>query len=104
MKIKSHMLVLITVTIITGFSVSANGMSARPPIIFEQTEAGLYLQKASRQGSKMLVHDKTGNVIGWARESYLDNSKTILYDMNNNVMGYLKENLMNFRKLRFFNK
>lgn len=96
--------VIVAATLIIGFTVSANGMSARPPIIFEQTEAGLYLQKDYRVGSKMLLHDKNGNVIGWARQSYLDSSKTIVYDMNNNVMGYLKVNLMNFRKLRFLNK
>ena len=104
MRIKIRILVVIAVTIIMGFTVSVNGMSVRPPIIFEQIESGLYLQKDFRQGSKMLVHDKNGNVIGWARASYLDSNKTILYDMNNNVMGYLKVNLMKFRKLKFFNR
>lgn len=99
-----RMAIVIVTTILIGFTVSANGMSARPPIIFEQRDTGLYLQKDFRQGSKMLVHDKNGNVIGWARESYLDSSKTILYDMNNNIMGYLRKNLMIFRKLRFFNR
>ncbi len=104
MKINIHMLRVIAATMFIGFTVSANGMSARPPIIFEQIEAGLYLQKDLRQSSKMLVHDKNGKVIGWARESYLDSNKTILYDMNNNVKGYLKIDPMDSRRLRFVNK
>lgn len=103
MRINIHMLGVVVATIIVGFSVSASGMSARPPIIFEQLEAGLYIQKDLREGSKMLVHDKSGKVIGWARESYLDRNKTILYDMNNKVKGYLKIDLTDSRKLRFIN-
>ena len=104
MKINIHMLGVIAATIIIGFPVSANGMSARPQIIFEQIEAGLYLQKDSREGSKTLVHDKNGKIIGWARKSYLDSNKTILYDMNNNLKGYLKIDLMDSWRLRFINK
>ncbi len=104
MKINIRMLGVIAATMFIGFPVSANGMSARPPIIFEQIEAGLYLKKDLRQGSKSLVHDKNGKVIGWARESYLDSNKTILYDLNNNVKGYLKIDLMDFWMLRFVNK
>ena len=104
MKMINHLMGIIVATMFIGFPVCANSMSARPPIIFEQTESGLYLQKDLRQGNRMLVHDKNGNVIGWARESYLDSNKTILYDMNNNVKGYLKIDLINSRQLRFFNK
>ena len=104
MKMNIRMLGVIAATMFMGFPASANGMSARPPIIFEQIEAGVYLQKDLRQGSKTLVHDKNGKVIGWARKSYLDSNKTILYDMNNNVKGYLKIDLMDSLKLRFVNK
>jgi hypothetical protein len=104
MKINIRILSVIAATMIIGFPVSAKGMSARPPIIFEQIEAGIYLQKDSTQNSKTLVHDKNGKVIGWARKSYLDSNKTILYDMNNNVKGYLKKDLMDFWMLRFVNK
>jgi hypothetical protein len=104
MKINIRMLGVIAATMFIGFPVSASGMSARPPIIFEQIGAGLYLQKDLRQSSKMLVHDKNGKVIGWARKSYLDSNKTILYDMNNNVKGYLKIDLMDSWMLRFVNK
>jgi len=105
MKMNIRMLGVIAATIFVGFPVFVNGMSARPPIIIEQTEeAGLYLQKDLRQGSKTLVHDKNGRVIGWAKKSYLDSNKTILYDMNNNVKGYLKQNLMDSLKLKFVNK
>jgi hypothetical protein len=61
MKMNIRMLGVIAATMFVGFPVSVNGMSARPPIIFEQTEAGLYLQKDLRQGSKTLVHDKNGS-------------------------------------------
>ena len=104
MKILTHLIGIIVTTMFIGFPSSVNAMSARPPIIFEPIESGLYLQKDLRQSDIMLVHDKNGNVIGWARESYLDSNKTILYDMNNNVKGYLKIDLINTRKLRFFNK
>ena len=104
MKMIIRMLGVMAATMFVGFPVSVNGMSARPPIIIEQTEAGLYLQKDLRQGSKTLVHDKNGRVIGWAKRSYLDSNKTILYDMNNNVKGYLKQNLMDSLKRRFVNK
>lgn len=104
MKINVRMLGVIAATMFVAFPVSANGMSARPPIIFEQIEAGLYLQKDLRQDSKTLVHDKNGKVIGWARNSYLDSDKTILYDMNNNVKGYLKKDLMDSWMFRFINK
>jgi hypothetical protein len=104
MKMNIRMLGVIAATMFVGFPVSVNGMSVRPPIIFEQTEADLYLQEDLRQGSKTLVRDKNGRVIGWAKKSYLDSNKTILYDMNNNVKGYLKQNLMDSLKLRFVNK
>jgi hypothetical protein len=104
MKMNIRMLGVIAATMFMGFPASANAMSARPPIIFEQIEAGVYLQKDLRQGSKTLVHDKNGKVIGWARKSHLDSNKTILYDMNNNVKGYLKIDLMDSLKLRFVNK
>jgi len=104
MKINVRILGVIAATMFVAFPVSANGMSARPPIIFEQIEAGLYLQKDLRQGRKTLVHDKNGKVIGWARNSYLDSDKTILYDMNNNVKGYLKKDLMDSWMFRFINK
>ncbi len=98
------MIGVIVATIIIGFSVSANGMSVRPPIIYEQKEAGIYLQKDLREGSKMLVHDKNGKIIGWARKSYLDSNKTILFDMNNKVKGYLKIDLIDYREFMFNNK
>ena len=104
MKINIHMLGVIAATIVIGFPVSANSMSARPQIIIEKIEAGLYLQKDLREGGKTLVHDKNGKVIGWARKSYLDSNRTILFDINNNVKGYLKMDLMDSRNLRFFNK
>ncbi|MDH3358525.1 MAG: hypothetical protein OET81_11705 [Desulfobacteraceae bacterium] len=104
MKINILMLGLIATALFVGFPAPANGMSARPPIIFEQIEAGLYLQKDLRQGNKMLVQDKNGKVIGWARESCLDSNKKIMYDMNNNVKGYLKMDLMDSWMLRFVNK
>ena len=104
MKINIRMLGVIAATMFIGFPVSANGMSARPQIIFEKIEAGLYLQKDLRQGNRILVRDKNGKVIGWARKSYLDSNKTILYDMNNNVKGYLKKDLMDSLKLRFVNQ
>jgi hypothetical protein len=103
MKINIRMLGMVAATIFIGFPFSADGMSARPPIIFEETEVGIYLQKDLRQDSKTLVRDKNGNIIGWARKSYLDTNKTILYDMNNNVKGYLKKDLMDSLKLRFVN-
>jgi len=96
MKINIRMLGVIAATMFIGFPVSASGMSARPPIIYEQKEARIYLQKDLREGSKTLVHDKNGKIIGWARNSYLDNNKKILYDMNNNVKGYLKIDRMNY--------
>jgi hypothetical protein len=96
MKINIHMLSVIAATMFIGLPISANGMSARPPIIYEQKEAGIYLQKDLREGSKTLVHNKNGKIIGWARNSYLDNNKMILYDMSNNVKGYLKIDLMNY--------
>jgi len=104
MKINIHIIGVMAAAICFGFPVSAKGMSARPPIIFEQTTAGFYLQKDLRQDNKALVHDKDGKVIGWARKSYLDTNKTILYDMNNNVKGYLKKNLIDSLKLRLIDK
>jgi len=104
MKINILMLSVIAAALFIGFPVPANGMSARPPIIFKQIEAGLYLQKDLSQGSKTLVHDRNGKIIGWARESYLDSNKKILYDMNNNVKGYLKIDLMDSWMPRFVNE
>ncbi len=66
MKIDIHMLSVIAATMFIGLPISANGMSARPPIIYEQKEAGIYLQKDLREGSKTLVHDK--NAIVWGNE------------------------------------
>ena len=84
-----------------GISVTAHGMSARPPAISDQIEADGYLQKSYIDSRKTLIHDKNGKVVGYARKSYLDSRKTVVYDTNDNVKGYLQQDLMDSRKLKF---
>ena len=103
MKNNFHILGVIIAILLMGISVTAHGMSARPPEVSEQLEADGYLQKSYIDSRKMLIHDKNGKVVGYARKSYLDSRKTVVYDTNDNVKGYLQQDLLDSSKLRFFN-
>jgi len=100
MKNNFHILGVIIAILLMGISVTAHGMSARPPAISDQIEADGYLQKSYIDSRKTLIHDKNGKVVGYARKSYLDSRKTVVYDTNDKPKGYLQKDLMDSRKLR----
>lgn len=92
---------VIIAILLIGIPLTAQAMSARPPVVSEQIEADGYLMKSRIDDRKTLIYNKDGKVVGYAKKSYLDSRKTIVYDTNGNVKGYLQQDLMDSRKIRF---
>lgn len=104
MKNNIHMLVVLGVilaVLLTIIPVTADCMSARPPVISEQLEDGDYLQKSYIDNGKVLIKDKNDHVKGYLRKSYLDKQKILVFDKDDNVKGYLQRDLMDKSKIKF---
>jgi len=91
----------IVAVMLFGIPLTANGMSARPPVNPEQLENGDYLQKSDIDSRKILIKDKDDNVKGYLQRSYIDQRKMLIHDKDGKVKGYLQRDLMDSRKFKF---